>query len=201
MRLMLLVVLLFSQAAVPIEREPRHVTVFASGALRVFEILVPAGDTTLDHTHSYDLANVCIECSPTRTRPVGQDWGPVRPRELGSVAITEYTGQPSTHAVRNIGDGRYHLIAVENRGTAGWSTTAAVSAPATTVTEDARAFRIYRVHLMGDVTRTTHVHAMPTVVVNGTGASRGQWRVIPAGETHTVTAADAGGDVVEIELR
>src|SRR5688500_11439288 len=111
MRFILLpLALLFVQAPVPVEQEPRHTVRFADAAMRVLEVDSPAGDTARDHMHRYDIATVCLECSPTLTRAPGEEWSGVRTRAVGSANATACTARPSSHTVRNVGKERYHLI-------------------------------------------------------------------------------------------
>jgi quercetin dioxygenase-like cupin family protein len=206
-----------AQAPVPVEQEPRHRVVFADDALRVIDVNLPAGYTSLEHSHAYDIATVCIESSRTRTRLPGQPWGEPRGRNVGEPNLTEYAGKAGAHTLQNLGAGAYRLIAVENRRTSGWSSGPPLVAPATKLAREARAFRLYDVTLEGDASETTHVHEQPTVAIlitgpvsvsgNGeTAATRldvaGQWVRIEAGHPHTLSAAGASGvRVTEIELR
>jgi quercetin dioxygenase-like cupin family protein len=206
-----------AQAPIPVEQEPRHRVVFTDDALRVIDVNVPAGDTTLEHAHALDIATVCIESSQTRTREPGKPWGEPRPRAVGAPNLTEYAGKPGAHTLQNLGTGLYRLIAVENRRTSGWSSGAPLAAPATKLTREARAFRLYDVTLGTDANETTHVHAQPTVAIlvkgrmttSGTSESEltrletpGQWVRIAAGQLHTISAGGASDvHVTEIELR
>jgi hypothetical protein len=188
----------FAQAPVPVEREPRHRTVFADAGMRVLDVTIPYGDTTLEHTHRFDLATVCVECAATRARGPGEDWGPVRSRALGSVQVTEYAGKGGTHAVTTVAQGRYRLIAVENLRASGWSTTPPVAGPGMAVSQETRAFRIYEVTPPAGAP-ASHTHATPVVVVN---PASGEWTVVPGGRAHATGAArGAGSRMVEIELR
>jgi quercetin dioxygenase-like cupin family protein len=191
--------------------------VFSDDALRVIDVNVPPGDTTLEHSHSHDIATVCIESSQTRTRVPGQPWGDARPRGVGEPNLTEYAGKPGAHTLQNLGSGLYRLIAVENRRIRGWSSGEPLVAPATKLAREARAFRLYEVTLGANASETTHVHAQPTVAilingrVNASGkpasaATRleapGQWVRIAEGQPHTLSAGGATDvRVTEIELR
>jgi hypothetical protein len=189
-----------AQAPIPVEKEPRHRTVFSDRALRVLDVTIPFGDTTLDHTHVHDLATICIEGADTRSKAPGEDFGPVRMRAVGSANVTEYAGKPGTHTVRTVGMGRYRLLAVENLKTSGWSNAAdAVVAPATKMVQETRAFRVYEVRLGPDEPQVPHTHAREAVVINPATAG---FEVIPAGRQHVLTAARGGGAaIMEIEIR
>jgi hypothetical protein len=189
-----------AQAPIPVEKEPRHRTVFSDRSLRVLDVTIPFGDTTLEHTHDHDLATICIEGAETRSKAPGEDFGPVRTRAVGSPNVTEYAGKRGTHTVRTVGAGRYRLLAVENLKTSGWSTAAdAVIAPATKLVQETRAFRVYEVRLGPDEPQVPHTHAREAVVVIPATAG---FEVIPPGKPHVLTAARGGGStIMEIELR
>jgi quercetin dioxygenase-like cupin family protein len=206
-----------AQAPIPVEREPRHQVVFANDALRVLDVQIAGGEVTFEHSHSRDIATICIESSPTRTRVPGQDWVESRSRRVGDPNMTEYAGKPGSHTLENQGSGRYRLIAVESQRMSGWTAGAPLEAPATTLAREGRAFRLYDVRLTPGVTSATHVHKTPAVAVlvngavtassNGESAAKrlaapGEWVLIPAGQSHTISRA--GQDdvrVTEIELR
>jgi hypothetical protein len=59
---------------VHMSKEPRHRVVFESGTIRVQDIQIPPGDTTLFHTHDHAVLYVPISSSRTRSQPLGGDW-------------------------------------------------------------------------------------------------------------------------------
>lgn len=201
---------------VPIEQDPQHTIIFSDSSLRVLEVRVPEGMETLDHMHRYDIATVCIDCAQTRTRLPGQPYGDIRPRKAGGFLIAEYAGKPAAHAVKNVGTGLYRLIAVENVRISGWTSAAPMAEQAGTVlAQESRAFRVYDVHVESGKPPAQHTHPSPTVVVldvgniaHGTGpgskqlAKPGEWILVPAGSSHTISAQGQGAaHLVEIEVR
>ncbi len=202
-------------AQVPVEQEPRHRLVFANEALRVLDVNVTAGDTTLEHSHLNDIATVCISCPQTRTRPKGAEWGAPRTRLVGEPNITEYSGKPDSHTLQNLGNSLYRLIAVENLRKSGWSDPAPISGGGAKLLNQTRAFRVYDVHVAAGASLPAHSHTTPTIVVlvagetaaRDEGAQRvldkpGQWVLIPPGESHRFTArGTAEAHAVEIEAR
>jgi hypothetical protein len=154
------------RAQVPIVQEPRHRPVFENAVVRVLDVNVPAGDTTLDHIHDHDVVTVSISASETRTRPVGKPWGDVRPKRApGGASVTEYADRPEAHRVENLGKGLFRLIAIENVRRRGWSSGPAVTGPATTPSTESRAFRAYDIRLSGSADRTSHRHEAPVLAV------------------------------------
>jgi hypothetical protein len=230
-RVSLAVVALTAVAAaqVPLTDEPMHRAVYANGTLRVLDVLIPAGQATLDHRHDRDLATISMNGdAETRVLAPGQAAGAVRPRRpVGDAAVAEYVGAATSHRIENVGAAPYHLFAVENLREGGWSAAAAVTgALGTRLTNDNRAFRTYDVRMGRDAAQTSHTHAVPTVVVLVSGlvmsegpdaqakafapasvgmkqlAEPGQWLLVPAGDTHHLVRLSNGeARVVEIEVR
>jgi hypothetical protein len=217
-----------ASAQVPLTKESRHRVVFENADLRVIDVNVPPRGATLDHVHDNDIVTVSMTSgADTRTQSPGQPWSPVRPRRpLGHANVTDYSGKPESHRVENIGDSAYQLFAVENRRTSGWSTAAPLSALATTLATESRAFRVYDVRLGRERNQASHTHAVPTIVVlvagrvlsEGSDAQAkalspapvglkqldgpGQWVLIPRSESHHVVRLGTGeAHVVEIEVR
>jgi len=204
-------------AQIPMLKEPRHRQVLYTSHLRVFEVTIPPGDITLDHSHEYDIATVALEDSATRTKIGAGDWGEPRPRTLGSLNLTEYTGAHGAHRIETVGMRPFRLIAVENVRDGGWTIPAALDAPGTTLTQQSRAFSIYEVRLGGDVLQTTHTHEVPTVAVlvsggftyQGGGGSDpfevkqvGRWIFAPQDGPHTMRATPGvDARIVEFEAR
>jgi hypothetical protein len=48
------------QMAVPVEKEPYHRIVFQNQNVRIYDILIPPGEATLFHTHSFDSVSVAV---------------------------------------------------------------------------------------------------------------------------------------------
>jgi hypothetical protein len=201
---------------IPVGKEPHHRVVFEDARLRVLDVNIPPGVTTLDHSHDHDLVTVSIGQADTRIRTPGADWGAVRPRRpLGDVSTVDYAGQRGTHTIQNVGPDAYHLIAVENVRQSGWHSTPAVAAPGVRVAAESRAFRASSIALTPAHTSVTRALPVPAVVVLVAGEavltrkghdpqrlhSSARWNVVSAGEEYTVSSR--GGDVrlVEIEVR
>jgi hypothetical protein len=202
---------------VPVSQEPHHRIVFEDAHLRVLDVVIPPGVTTLDHSHDYDLVTVSIGQADTRIRSHGEDWGPVRPRRpLGHVSTTQYAGERGIHTIENVGPDPYHLIAVENVKQSGWQATpAAISTPAVMVAVESRSFRASAIHLDATHRSVTRALPVPAVVVLVTGDAvlerhgrnsqplnaSARWTVLGAQEQYTLSSR--GGEVraVEIEVR
>jgi quercetin dioxygenase-like cupin family protein len=202
-------------AQVPVHLEPRHPVVFESDLLRVLNVNIEAGDSTLDHVHAYDIAVVCVSGCEIRTRILGRDWGDWGSRSAGQVTVNANAGDPSAHR-HQAGRSHYHVISVENLRQSGWSQDAPATGLAPKLVNETRAFQIYDVRLGAGNVEADHVHTHPVVailvsgdaVVDGKrqpskgGGRSSEWAVIPAGTPHR--AANRGtteAHVIEIEVR
>lgn len=197
MRLLFVVLLLLQTSTpIPVEQEPRHKIVYADARMRVLDVSIPPGDTTLEHMHYHDLATVCLECAPTRSKPQAGEFGDVRSRAVATSQATEYTAKPSAHTVVNLSKTeKYHLLAVENLNIGGSPGGAARGLKPTSETA---AFRFYEYSLQPGEMAPPHTHAAPAVSI--TVESR-TWKVVPTGQPHTVIGASAPTRIVEIEVK
>jgi hypothetical protein len=198
-----------ASAPVPLEQEPRHHLLFANESLRVISPQIPPGDTTLEHLHTHDEATICIHGSSTRGKPHGGEWGnPGMVCAPGRAGVTEYTGNPRSHTVQNVGPETYHLLLVENLRDSGWTDHPAIDIPGAKMVRENRSFHIYDAELSSS-NLPAHSHEAPTVVVLVSGEATvggkhldkpGTWALVPAGEKHSVTA-QGSAHIVEIEVR
>jgi hypothetical protein len=214
-------------AQVPLIEEPRHRVTFENAQIRIFDVNIPPGDTSLDHRHDRDIVTVSMTGgTETRIQNTGQPWTTRAPRPLGDATVAEYADKPGSHKVENTGKSAYQLFAVENLKASGWTTTPAATGLATKLTTEARSFRIYDVRLTQQTAQTSHTHAVPTVAVliagkvmsdgpdthakaNAPAAvglkqldQPGQWVLIPQGDTHHVVRLGmVDARVLEIEIR
>jgi quercetin dioxygenase-like cupin family protein len=192
------------------EQEPHHHLVFKNGALSVFEPSIPPGETTLEHLHAHDDVTVCIGGSNMRSQTPGADWSPVgEPCPPGRIDVTEYAGKPASHSVQNVGSGVFRLVTVENLRESGWSTNPALSAVATALAKETRAFQLYEVKLDKNSRGTSHIHSRLTILVLVSGEvtagkkrldQPGQWLLISEGKPHALTT-QREAKLVEIEVR
>jgi quercetin dioxygenase-like cupin family protein len=214
--------ILFGQAPpagpVTMNSEPHHERLTYLRHMRVFEATVAPGESTLDHLHDHDVVSIVLGPATTRSRRVGEDWSAARTRESGAAETTLYTGAPATHRTENAGSSPLRLFVVENLRDGGWSSPAPVTAPGTTLRQDARSFAVYDVRLNAATPRTNHLHENPSFVfllsgsvdVQG-GGGESEFRLEQPGrwfpssgpdQPHTLTAAGTGdAHVICIEAR
>ena len=111
---------LAAETVVPVHQEPRHRLVHAGSELRVLDVEIAPGDTTLFHRHDAPIAYVYISPAPTKAQVLGQEWGDAGTSPepaIGSVLFNEaYATAPVEHRVTNPGEVPFRLIAILNRG-------------------------------------------------------------------------------------
>lgn len=97
---------------VPVEQEPHHRVVFENQYVRVLDVVVGPGETTLFHRHSIDNVPIILTGADNRTQFAGKDWTPT-PAKAGSVGFIPGAAKPYVHRISNQGTTAYHVIDVE----------------------------------------------------------------------------------------
>ena len=90
------------QTAVPVEQEPRHRIVFQNKYVRIYDALIPPGDVTLFHTHSFDSVSVAVSGGKAINEFQGKP--PIQSDIItGWVGFSKATNAPYTHRLYNVG--------------------------------------------------------------------------------------------------
>ena len=77
-------------AQVPLTKEPRHHVTFENAQMRILNVNIPPGDTSLDHLHDRDIVTVSMTGgTETRVQNAGQPWTTRAPRPLGDATVAE----------------------------------------------------------------------------------------------------------------
>jgi hypothetical protein len=100
------------EAAVPVEQEPRHWVVFQNKYTRIIDAVIPPGDMTLFHTHSFDNVAVTVSGGILRNEIPGQAPTELTP-STGVISFAKGTNAPFTHRVTNIGTTPLRFLAPE----------------------------------------------------------------------------------------
>lgn len=98
---------------VPVDKEPHHHFVFQNQYVRVLDVLFPAGEASLFHTHSNDNVGIPISGDKTQSQPAGGEWSEVQDVKPGAAGFRKARGQAYTHRVRSAGKLPFHVIDVE----------------------------------------------------------------------------------------
>ena len=211
----------YAQRTVPVHQEPRHRLLHEVGSLKVLDVQILPGDTTLFHVHATPITYVTIGTSSTDSRSLGGDWSNAVPRNpppgtVGAVrAVTSYADAPLTHQVTNIGSTLFRLIAVPNMGP-GAEGEATGPMPGEVV-DDSRWFRWRRVTLAPGQATEWHTAGAPiaAVAIRGdrtwvdrrdawasTLARSGDVGVLEAGAGYRIrNTGTAEAEVVLVEVR
>ena len=217
-----------SEKVVPVHEEPRHHLMFEAPATRILDVQIPAGDTTLFHTHSDPILYVPMSQSQTRSQALGGEWSggdaqgaraaaqaasaapasAFRPGRMTST--TSYAKQPLTHRVNNVGQGLFRLIAVINRTAGDESESPSEGFDAKPEITN-RWFRGYRWPLTADAKPHRHRNPVAVVLVAGRASARGtsttaldkpgQFAWFDGDAEHTVAPVGGDAEVVEVEVR
>ena len=194
---------------------------FESSLFRILDVNVPPG-TTLQHSYPNGVAMVVMtDGGRIRMKPSGANWSDESAPGLGSITLAE----PGDHAVQNVGEKAFQLLALENLRPGSGSTGSPLAKGMTLVGESA-SLRAYDTQLTDTNTQISHVHAAPAVIILIEGRvltqgpenkdktigevasglkqldSPGQWVFVPAGGAHHIVRLGVDRThVVEVELR
>ena len=217
--IVLLLVLITSrvsaQAPVPMHEEPRHRLVLTHQQVRMMDVKIRPGDTTLFHVHDVPALYVAVSVPPVDVQLLNDKWGGTHPaadpgRKPGDVNVdTSYVRQPITHRVTNVGSQLFNLIAITS-STASPSDLGPSSMPGLLELEN-RWFTQSRVRLSAGASQHWYSAPSPTIVVQPVrGAATvllesgqkhvldtpGSWALLPAGARYQLTSPRAATLVV-----
>jgi quercetin dioxygenase-like cupin family protein len=168
-----------SQAPVPVEKEPRHHLKFENSHVRIFDAVVPPGDTTLYHHHPNDYVFVMIGPATIKAQIEGGE-----PYDLIlKDGETRYTPAPITHRVSNVGKTGFRAIAIEVRAPSNAGKAIDRGSEYSLVLENERV-RVERLTLEPDQSTRTESSGQPEVMV-----------AITRGEVVTTAASAVSGTV------
>lgn len=98
---------------VEVRDEPRHRRRFEDEHIRMYDVLVPVGDTTLFHRHTEDTLYVSINDARVRDRVWGQDDTRTGDAPAGLCLCRPHRHRPLIHQVTNVGDAPMRMIGAE----------------------------------------------------------------------------------------
>ncbi|MDC0160730.1 hypothetical protein OAJ07_04695 [Gemmatimonadales bacterium] len=212
-----------AQRVVMVHEEPRHRLVHDTPDLRVLDVQIQPGDTTLYHTHDSPITYVTIGTSSTDQMALGGAWNNIQPSNkppgrIGAVrAVQSYAEQPFTHRVTNVGQTLFRLIAIPSRRPGSKTATApSPTLPGVMVSEN-RWFRHAILAVVGNQASREYVAHAPTVLVmihsgrvvveRGDGwitslEAAGQSTVISEGERYRIrNGIEKNSDIAIVEVR
>lgn len=137
---------------VNILQEPRHRSVYTDGQLRLIDVQINPGDTTLPHTHDSAILYTFISN--------GQ--GPLNGRVSST---TSYVDEQFTHRVTNEGPGLFRIIALANYGAPVSGEAPPVDGMTVQPQLENDWFRSFRLDLAAGESRTGLTHGYPVAIV------------------------------------
>ena len=100
-------------AQVPVIKEPHHKPVLVNDYVRLLDVHINPGDTTLYHIHAAPSVIVMISNSTIGMQKSGE--APLAPGNViaGSTSFIDYGTNPVTHSVFNAGKNVFHVMDIE----------------------------------------------------------------------------------------
>ena len=152
---LLVLIPIAAQAPVPVANEPRHHLKFENQYVRVFDVQVPPGDTTLFHTHSNDYLFVSIGDATLKAEVMGAQPGDLIVKD----GDCRYSKAPITHRVINIGKDLFRNITIEVLKSPGAvAATQAKETPGHTLVLDNERVHVERLVIEPGKSVSTHTH-------------------------------------------
>jgi quercetin dioxygenase-like cupin family protein len=204
--------LLAQSPAVTLDHEAKHHLVLSNEWVRVFDVTVPAHDSTLYHVHPNDYVYVTFGDVQLKAQPLG---GPATDLALKDGEV-RFTKAPISHRVVNPSAAAFHNLTIEMLKSSGVPLAATTAGPI--VLENDRV-RVERIVLAPGQSTVRHEHRGPELEVAvhaatldvSEGSSNAKRRVTyktagykwyGAARTHTLTNAGASPvEIVEIDWK
>jgi len=146
-----------------VANEPRHHLKFENDYVRVFDVVVPPGDTTLFHVHTNDYAFVSIGDANLKAEVLGKQANDLILKD-GEV---RYTKGPITHRVTNVSSAPFRNITIEVLASPGAKNPATQShvIPGHTLVLENDRVRVERVVLEPGQSTGMHEHTLSGLAV------------------------------------
>lgn len=132
---------------VAVRDEPRHRRRFEDGLIRVYDVLVPPGDTTLYHHHTEDTFYVAVRDATVRDQMWGSDEPRVSPVAAGMMICRPHRSRPLIHQVTNVGEADMRMIGAEVKMSPPVTTADALEVPGHKLVVEREQLRAYEVAL------------------------------------------------------
>jgi quercetin dioxygenase-like cupin family protein len=201
-------------APIPVDQEPHHTVVLRNDFVIVMHVVIPEGESTLDHIHAHDRAAVDLSTSTIAQQNLHEPEGPATPTKPGDVSAPTLGEAPTIHRVHNLGPGTFEVLDVEFLQRPQNPSTE----PAAPVAVENPSARIYKWVLAPGATSSMHTHTRPYLIIAATpirlkmaapdGQSfahevkSGDFHWVDAQVTHSLTnEGSTEGQIIEIELK
>ena len=132
---------------VEVRDEPRHRRRFEDEHVRVYDVLIPPGDTTLYHRHTRDTMYVAVNEATVRDRTWGEDEARTGTALAGSAMCRPHLSRPLIHQVHNAGTAEMRLIGAEIKASPAVTSATPLDAPGHVLSLEPDALRLYELTL------------------------------------------------------
>jgi hypothetical protein len=203
-----------SGAIIDVQSEPHHRVVFENSLIRILDVTIEAGTSTVFHRHRRDNFAVYLVDATTANQYMGKPMPDAAAHAAGSVSFAAGDAQPYVHRVVNTGTSQARVIDVEIKLPADQRTGSASSAAPVAIDNDR--IRAYTISLSaGESSAPLELGPGVLVVMPGcaveqtkTGgkservpAGGPRWRWRPAGSYVLKNRSGATALAVEIEIK
>jgi hypothetical protein len=202
-----------SLAQVQVSKEPMHHNVFENAWVRVLDVHIPAGDTSLFHTHS--TPSVFLVLSDTKTgSEVIMEPEKIPRLNDGHVWFEGFYDKPRVHRVWNSDTTEFHVIDMEILNKKYQAVDPPLNIPSLTLLFDENPVRGYRLKLDPQATLRISRRRAPIVLVKLTDAAgtvqannksfikRGDYTFIQSGsDISFINTSNASQDLGLFELK
>jgi quercetin dioxygenase-like cupin family protein len=199
---------------VPVDQEPHHKVVLQNDYVQVLRVTLPAGESTLYHTHSHDRAAIELCTTTIAQQKPGEAEAPGAPIHPGQLSMAT-ADQPYTHRVHNLGPAVFEVLDVEFLQRPAKPAAPGSDNPVAAENPSARA---YHWNLAPGASTPQHTHTRPYLIVAATPMQlkmtspdgQAMTHEIKAGDLHWIDAqvthmlANGGstpGEIIELELK
>jgi quercetin dioxygenase-like cupin family protein len=93
--------------------EPHHRLRYENDTLRVLEVRLEPGQSSLFHTHSHDDVYLTLADALVRVQLLGSNWGPLTSFRSGQATFDHAFTSPFTHRLKNVGNTEFHTLDIE----------------------------------------------------------------------------------------
>jgi quercetin dioxygenase-like cupin family protein len=210
-----------TRTVVPVYREPLHHLAYENPLVRVLDVRVPAGDTTLYHTHADLIVGAVITDARNTEELLGAPPLSAEPADTASVPGTILDNWdrtlPYTHRVINVDSVAFHYVIAELRAPSGIDAPVLPNTSTMQLVREGPLARVYRVILTPGESTGMHRHAQPGLTLQigaGTlhfegdpalasgGSGPGSWWWYGPGRAHAIQNSGTKPiEVVEIDWR
>jgi hypothetical protein len=104
----------FCPAQVPVRNEPRHHNIFDNGTVRILDVHIPPGDTSLFHIHATSSVFLVLSERKTGSQVISEEDRSKSPiPHYGNIWFEGFYTQPRIHRVWNSDTAEFHVMDIE----------------------------------------------------------------------------------------